>query len=449
MHSACICLAILLLPVSSALAQVWQQTASTPEGSGVTKLVVRESNRNIFVTTGAFSWPSGDMGGVRRSDDNGASWDNLVDCYIGRTIIDAPDGNLYASIWHYPSNEGLYRSTDNGDSWGTPLTTVPSGNNIFSITLNMTTTPPTILIGTRTGVRRSINDGADWDYVNNGIPTGSWVRDLAVDDSGVIAAATTNGLFISVNNGDSWLESIGITPGQYPVILNFVNSGARDRRLNLLTQDAELHELFPDDTYYIGHPVQDFCGEGSGLCDLCGVPEEEELDAACTYSADAANEGFILSWDGWETCEVNNEGLPGPAIRASSLSGVEDGGAIDLFLGCFENTNGGAKVFTIQYECSGVVDAESELASGCMLRQNRPNPFRPSTTIEFAIPVSQHTTLELVDASGRLVSTLVDDVLSAGSHRVTLSSERVNSGVYHYCLRSGSTVITRKLALVR
>ena len=55
------------------------------------------------------------------SDDQGATWVNLFDCYVGRTIIEAPDGSLLASLWPYPADEGLYRSTDNGDTWGGPL----------------------------------------------------------------------------------------------------------------------------------------------------------------------------------------------------------------------------------------------------------------------------------------------------------------------------------------
>ena len=115
--------------------QTWQQTAGTPEGSGVTDMIVRQVNQHIFVTTGSFNWPNGDMGGIRRSTDEGATWENLNDVFVARTIIDAQDGNLYASIWPFPSPEGLYRSTDNGDDWGNPLVTVPTGDNIFSIAI--------------------------------------------------------------------------------------------------------------------------------------------------------------------------------------------------------------------------------------------------------------------------------------------------------------------------
>ena len=94
--------------------QARQQTPGTPEGAGVTAMLLRESNQHLFVTTASFDWPNGDFGGIRRSTDDGATWDNLNDVFITRTIIDAPDGNLYASIWPFPSPEGLYRSTNNG-----------------------------------------------------------------------------------------------------------------------------------------------------------------------------------------------------------------------------------------------------------------------------------------------------------------------------------------------
>ena len=79
--------------------QGWQQTAGTPEGAGVTDMVVRESNQHLFVSTSSFNFPNGDMGGVRRSTDDGATWENLNDVYVARTMIDGGDGNLYASIW--------------------------------------------------------------------------------------------------------------------------------------------------------------------------------------------------------------------------------------------------------------------------------------------------------------------------------------------------------------
>ncbi len=156
---------------------------------------------HIFVTTSSFDWPGGDDGGVRRTEDNGDIWENVFDAYTGRTITLGADGNLYASVCPYPRDEGLYRSIYNGDTW-ILLTSVPSGNNIFSVTVSTSTNPVSIFAGTRQGVYRSIDNGTTRNYTNSGIPADSWVRDIEVDSSGKVVAATTNGLFFWEDNGN-------------------------------------------------------------------------------------------------------------------------------------------------------------------------------------------------------------------------------------------------------
>lgn len=207
-----------------ALPQGWVQTSTTPIGGGVTDLLVR-SNGDILATVGSYNWPSVE-GGVRKSTDDGQSWQNAASAFNGRTIEEAFDGNLYASIWFYPQNEGLYRSTDGGGSWGSPIYSVPSGNNIFSIAVKPSTPNYTIFAGTRNGVMRSTDSGASFQNANSGIPANSWVRDLEIDSSGIIAAATTNGVFISTNNGDSWNQASGFSPQDTVVSLAFVYSPA-------------------------------------------------------------------------------------------------------------------------------------------------------------------------------------------------------------------------------
>jgi len=109
--------AIMIFICSVTFAQEWQQTATTAEGAGITEIVVIPENNHIFVTTASFNWPNGDDGGIRRSIDDGDTWENLMDAFTGRTITYGADDNLYASVWPYPQNEALFRSTDNGDIW--------------------------------------------------------------------------------------------------------------------------------------------------------------------------------------------------------------------------------------------------------------------------------------------------------------------------------------------
>ena len=88
------------------------------------------------------------------------------------------------------------------------------------------------------------------------------------------------------------------------------------------------------------------------------------------------------------------------------------------------------------------------------LNQNYPNPFNPTTTISFALPEKAGVTLVVYDMLGRLVTTLVDDEMEAGTYKVgwngaDRNGERVSSGVYLYKLQAGSFSMTRKMLIVK
>jgi hypothetical protein len=89
-----------------------------------------------------------------------------------------------------------------------------------------------------------------------------------------------------------------------------------------------------------------------------------------------------------------------------------------------------------------------------ILDQNVPNPFNPTTTITFTIPLRTHVTLELYDLAGRRVGRLVDSVLCAGSHSVVLDVRSAQitplaSGVLLYRLACKGQSLCRKLIILR
>jgi hypothetical protein len=88
------------------------------------------------------------------------------------------------------------------------------------------------------------------------------------------------------------------------------------------------------------------------------------------------------------------------------------------------------------------------------LFQNAPNPFNPETTIAFSLPEPNDVRLEIYDVAGRRVTTLVDERLGAGEHRVEwngmgATGDRVASGVYFYKLTAGRENVSRKMVLLK
>lgn len=83
------------------------------------------------------------------------------------------------------------------------------------------------------------------------------------------------------------------------------------------------------------------------------------------------------------------------------------------------------------------------------LSQNYPNPFNPTTTISFTLPGKAFVSLKVFDLLGREVTTLASDVLSAGNHSRQWNAVNMPSGVYFYRLQAGSSIVTKKLVLMR
>jgi hypothetical protein len=89
------------------------------------------------------------------------------------------------------------------------------------------------------------------------------------------------------------------------------------------------------------------------------------------------------------------------------------------------------------------------------LAQNRPNPFRSSTTIHYSIPSESPVSLRIYDVAGRLIATLVDGSQSAGPHDVVWdgsgsSGAHLRPGLY-FCRMEvpGVRGLTRRIVLLR
>jgi len=83
------------------------------------------------------------------------------------------------------------------------------------------------------------------------------------------------------------------------------------------------------------------------------------------------------------------------------------------------------------------------------LQQNFPNPFNPSTQIDFSIPQQSNVQLKVYNTLGQLVTTLVNGNLSAGSHSVTFDARNLASGLYIYRLTAGNFTNVKKMLLLK
>ena len=78
-----------------------------------------------------------------------------------------------------------------------------------------------------------------------------------------------------------------------------------------------------------------------------------------------------------------------------------------------------------------------------------PNPFNPSTMINFSIPADVSVSLSVYNMQGREVSRLIDAKMDAGYNSIAWNTNNLSSGIYFVKMVAGGHVVTQKLMLLK
>ena len=78
-----------------------------------------------------------------------------------------------------------------------------------------------------------------------------------------------------------------------------------------------------------------------------------------------------------------------------------------------------------------------------------PNPFNPTTSINYGLQNDGHVEIMIYDASGRLVEELVSQNQVAGYHSIAWNASSQASGMYFAKMVAGDVIQTQKLVLLK
>jgi hypothetical protein len=77
------------------------------------------------------------------------------------------------------------------------------------------------------------------------------------------------------------------------------------------------------------------------------------------------------------------------------------------------------------------------------LKQNYPNPFDGTTTIEYTIPEMANVSLMVYDVTGKIVKSVISETQQKGTYKVNVSG--LQRGIYLYQLNAGENKAVNKM----
>jgi len=175
--------------------------------------------------------------------------------------------------------------------------------------------------------------------------------------------------------------------------------------------------------------------ESAGSTSGVALPAAEAVQQQEQPGADAgvAPAGSVTEAVGEEAPEVDE--MMTAQLPAGSESGVVEGQEPALEIQGDAAAAGVASSPALSAASPSIGNnPAAEVPAEFDLFQNHPNPFNPSTTISYALPVDAHVTLEVYDVVGRRVGQLVEGNMSAGYHDATFDASALASGAYFYRL---------------
>ncbi|MBS1494259.1 MAG: T9SS type A sorting domain-containing protein [Bacteroidetes bacterium] len=96
-----------------------------------------------------------------------------------------------------------------------------------------------------------------------------------------------------------------------------------------------------------------------------------------------------------------------------------------------------------------IKESPSELAKQYKLYQNFPNPFNPTTTINYELRASNFVALKVFNLQGKEIQTLVNKKQNIGVYSIEFNGSNLSSGIYFYSLQTDNFKETKKMLLVK
>ncbi len=431
------------------------------------------SGTNIYVT-----WEDARDGNVdiyfKSSTDNGLSWgaDYKISntSYLSYDPVIVSSGSVVHLIWRentqYSTQVQYIRSTDNGLSWGNMIVFSEGGQPTISVNGSLVIAAWGKSQNNNTNIfyNRSTNNGFSWEQnIRLTVDTsraGNPCSFISGDTVHIVwsdyRSSNSEIYYIqSTNSGVSWRNEIRLT-----------NNLSESTRPDLEVLNGRVHVFWRDsptptamEQVFYKQSTDGGNNWGSNSQLTTGFVGTE-IDAASRFSnlhiiwTDSRNPPnyeifYKHSTDNGITWGADTRLTNDPANSWAGSVGVSDS-IVHVIWG--DMRNGTGEIYhkmNLTGNPNGIIQINPEIPKIYNLTQNYPNPFNPVTKIRFQLPKNGFVSMEIYDALGRNLTTLVNEDLNPGVYEVEWNAASQPSGIYFYRITASEFSEVKKMVLVK
>ena len=362
---------------------------------------------------------------VYLSTDYGGSWNAISGNVYGTSAVrEMAISQSNPQIIYATSGSAVLLSTDGGSTFNNKTTGLPA-RTITSVNVHPTDENIALLTFSGFGtdkVYKTTNMGTSWFNINGNLPDSpvndGFIYTYDSQNPNTYFVATDIGVFLTQNDGANWVELPNNLPNTVILHLDYSPS---NQMLRAGTHGRGVYEAFIDFTI----PVE--------LSSFSAEVEKNSVHLNWTTATETNNHGFEIErklknqeWITIAFVEGN-----GTTTERNNYSYVDDFSQMP-----YEGTvlyrlkqidyNG-------DYEYSEQIAANlTFIPSEYYVSQNFPNPFNPSTTIQYSLPVESNVSIKIYNSLGEMIVNLLSESKPAGSYEVIWNAQEFSSGVYYY-----------------
>ncbi len=193
-------------------------------------------------------------------------------------------------------------------------------------------------------------------------------------------------------------------------------------------------------------------------------------DSLLIYLSDASSPDYIYTDQNWEDrdyyikldeavdysnsnlrfCLITDDSFGYRGVKINQVYGL-GASCLDAFA-CNYGFDGDCAYPEEGFDCDGnwLNISENVIVKDYKLSQNHPNPFNPSTTIDFSILNPSNISLSIYNINGKLIDKIIDnEYYDRGDFSIIYKPKNLPSGVYFYRVNNGNDVIVKKMIYLK